>query len=348
MTLQEYLKYKTAFLERAEIDDAENEAWICLMTATDMSRSELRFSMGEELEDCLRPSTISKLETIFARRANHEPLAYIVGLAPFYNLEFSVGPGVLIPRFDTETLVETALAALGHEVMLAGAPDVPQVRTAEEGLSGELTDGFSADSEDDSKGDSEGIDAGNIVTNIEITGISDAVRIFDLCTGSGCVGITIAHELQERGVPFELIMTDISPEASAFAKENAARILGDSDWKVMRADLWPDGDEAAWKADLIVANPPYITKAEMDELSEEVRECEPELALTDGGDGLALYRRIAADLPKYLKTGGVLAVEHGCDQGVAVRELLGTVLASPMTIQDYGGNDRVTCGRREA
>lgn len=297
MTLQEYLKEKNTLLEQAGIEDAENEVWICLMSVTDLSRAQIRFSMSEEIEDVLAPATLWKLEDVFVRRADHEPLAYITGKTPFYDLEFSVGPGVLIPRFDTEILVETALKEIG-----------------------------------------------NIVTNIEMSGFSDVVRIFDLCTGSGCVGITIAHELKQQCIPYELVMTEISPEAAAYATANAQRILGDGDWKVELVDLWPTTSE---QADLIVSNPPYIPEEEMQELAPEVRDCEPSLALTDGGDGLMLYRRMAQDIKKYLKPGGILAVEHGYDQGEAVRGILGQTLTDPRTIQDYGGHDRVTCAKSE-
>lgn len=327
MTLQDYLKEKTELLERSGIEDAENEAWVILMSLTDLNRAQIRFSLAKALDDCLSAETLWKLEDVWVRRADHEPLAYIIGKAPFYDLEFDVGPGVLIPRFDTEILVETALASLGCEVMLPHAEQVPQVeQNAEDSVD------YSED---------------NTVTNIEISGIPSVIRIFDLCTGSGCVGITIAHELMRRGIPFELVMTEISEEAARYATANATRILGDVDWKVERVDLWPTITEEWEKADLIVSNPPYITKEEMGDLAIEVRDKEPSLALTDGGDGLTLYRRICAELPSYLRQGGVLTVEHGCDQGEAVRTLLHPVLGSVGTLQDYGGHDRVTCGRRE-
>ena len=123
----------------------------------------------------------SSLEKTYELRACGEPLAYIVGHAPFYDLEFSVGEGVLIPRFDTEVLVETALKALGVGDFPFPDTDgpVPQVNTAAPFI------------------------------------------IYDLCTGSGCVGITIAHELLKRNIPCRLLMTDISEEAASYAKKNA-------------------------------------------------------------------------------------------------------------------------------
>ncbi len=335
MTLQDYLKEKTELLERSGVEDAENEAWVILMSLTDLNRTQIRFSLAKELDDCLSAETLWKLEDVWVRRADREPLAYIIGKAPFYDLEFDVGSGVLIPRFDTEILVETALASLGCEVMLPHAEEVPQV---EQDAADFIEEAIVPDN----------CNEDNTVTNIEISGVPAVIRVFDLCTGSGCVGITIAHELMRRGIPFELVMTEISEEAAHYATTNAERILGDNDWKVELVDLWPSINEEWEKADLIVSNPPYITKEEMEDLALEVRDKEPSLALTDGGDGLTLYRRICAELPSYLRQGGVLAVEHGCDQGEAVRDLMHPVLRNVGTIQDYGGHDRVTFGRRES
>lgn len=340
MTLQEYLNEKTALLARAGIDDAEGEAWFCFAEGTGMDKATYRFSASEDLEGFFAPGLIEAMDEIFARRASHEPLAYISGKAPFFDLEFSVGPGVLIPRFDTEILVETALGTLGLPQMLPGSPKLPSVTSRS---------------------------LCNSVTNTE----KSAFRIIDLCTGSGCVGITIAHELEKRNIPYDLVMTEISPEAAAFAEENAERILGENDslngssWRVEITDLWPAESDsqseqsgirpapAVEKADLIVSNPPYVTKAEMDDLAPEVKEHEPALALTDEGDGLAIYRRIAEDLKKYLAPGGVIVVEHGCDQGKDVRAILAAALSSDKkdgsikTIKDYGKKDRVTCGKMD-
>ena len=347
MTVQEYLKEKTAMLAAAGIEDAENEAWVCLLDRTGLSKSAFRED-GKDIGDVLSKSQIDFLETLFARRAGHEPLAYIVGKAPFYDLEFLVGPGVLIPRFDTEILVETALGCLGYPVMI---PELSSLPRCEMHCNTVTNADISVVSEDSGKS---GRKAGS------------PVRILDLCTGTGCVGITIAHELMKKGVAFDLVMTEISEEAASFARENASRILGDLSWKVEVVDLWPaisdseggnrvsdEKDESApkkdpaWQADVLVSNPPYVKIEEMKELAPEVKDHEPALALTDEGDGLSLYRRIIEGVDRYLAPGGVLAVEHGCEQGSDVRKILETGLKEVMTIQDYGHLDRVTCGKRK-
>ena len=310
MTVQEYLKEKTELFSRSGVPEAENEAWVVLETVSGLTRSSIRFSFAKELAEVVSGEVFSSLEKTYELRACGEPLAYIVGHAPFYDLEFSVGEGVLIPRFDTEVLVETALKALG--VGDFPFPDTdgpaPQVNTAAPFI------------------------------------------IYDLCTGSGCVGITIAHELLKRNIPCRLLMTDISEEAASYAKKNAQEILGTRvSWEVQIADLWPvdRAEKTGARADLIVANPPYITKDEMDDLSVEVGKHEPHLALTDGGDGLMFYKRIFAGLPQYLKDGGVFAVEHGYLQKENIRRHMPEYLTDVISVKDYGDNDRVTCGRKK-
>ncbi|MBO7563639.1 MAG: peptide chain release factor N(5)-glutamine methyltransferase, partial [Clostridiales bacterium] len=171
-----------------------------------------------------------------------------------------------------------------------------------------------------------------------------AVVILDLCTGSGCVGITIANELRKRNIPYELWMTEISDEAAAYAQKNAETILGKGSFEVEITDLWPKEE---LKADILVSNPPYVEEKEMAELSREVRDHEPALALTDGGDGLAFYRRIIGDLGKYLKDGGVFLLEHGYRQKAPIREMMPEGAKNLVCVKDYGGNDRVTAGRWE-
>lgn len=310
MTVQEYLKEKTELFSRSGVPEAENEAWVVLETVSGLTRSSIRFSFAKELAEVVSGEVFSSLEKTYELRACGEPLAYIVGHAPFYDLEFSVGEGVLIPRFDTEVLVETALKALGVGDFPFPDTDgpVPQANTAAPFI------------------------------------------IYDLCTGSGCVGITIAHELLKRNIPCRLLMTDISEEAASYAKKNAQEILGTRvSWEVQIADLWPvdRAEKTGARADLIVANPPYITKDEMDDLSVEVGKHEPHLALTDGGDGLMFYKRIFAGLPQYLKDGGVFAVEHGYLQKENIRRLMPEYLTDVISVKDYGDNDRVTCGRFE-
>lgn len=210
------------------------------------------------------------------RRAQGEPIAYLLGAREFYGRRFAVSPAVLVPRPETELLVELALS------QLAG-----------------LT----------------------------------APRVLDLGTGSGCIAITLALECPSATV----LAVDRSAEALAIAGDNARR-LGASVGFVL-GDWY---DSVAGRFDLIVANPPYVAIA--DPHLAELRH-EPQPALVAGADGLADLRRIVAGAAAFLRPGGWLAVEHGHDQGFAVRELFSrTGFAAVRTHRDLAGNDRVCSG----
>ena len=328
LTLNEYLKEKTALFARCGIPEAEEEAWILFMTLTDMNKAQIRYSLEKDLFLLFPKEKTEEFDRAFLRRSEGEPIGYICGHAPFYDLEFSVGKGVLIPRFDTEILVESALIALGVEGLPVPESDGEIPKVAHRGKDGLRADALAA--REDAVPECE--DAGGPVV------------ILDLCTGSGCVGITIANELRKRNIPYELRMTEISDEAAAYAQKNSEKILGKGSFAVEITDLWPKEEI---KADILVSNPPYVENAEMAELSREVRDHEPALALTDGGDGLAFYRRIIGELGKYLKDGGVFLLEHGYRQKAPIREMMPEGVKNVVCVKDYGGNDRVTAGRWE-
>lgn len=218
--------------------------------------------------------------SLVRRRAKGEPLAYITGRREFWSLALTVTPDVLIPRFETEILVECALEAL------------------------------------------EG---------------GKAARVVDLGTGSGAVALAIASERSHC----EVHGTDISPAAIDLARRNA-RELG-----LQRVQF----HQGSWYAplngqfSLIVANPPYV-RPDDPHLFEGDCQYEPRLALTDGQDGLAAIREITHQAPDWLLPGGWLMLEHGFDQGAAVRELMAAQGFEQVdTRQDLAGHERVTLGR---
>ncbi len=160
-------------------------------------------------------------------------------------------------------------------------------------------------------------------------------RLLDLGTGTGCIGLTL---LAERPDALGLL-TDLSPRALAVAQDNA-RLLGVADRAAFRVSDWFDQVQGGF--DLIVSNPPYIAADEMADLSPDVRDWEPQLALTPGGDGLDPYRRIAAQVAGHLAPGGRLLVEIGPSQGAAVRDLFAAAgLARIEVHPDLDGRDRV-------
>jgi len=276
-----------------------NEELLELLKRSGDDEAELDLKiLSEELkgEDLLKAVT---------RRASGEPLAYILGYRHFYKECYKVCPGVLIPRADTEILVESALKFLGLNVMATGdVLNVPEYRK-------EIAD----------------------------------IRFADLCTGTGCIGISIANEIVRAGGNTKGYLIDISDTAIGVSTSNVeSQALKPEDIKVIKHDILSSCPELE-KLDFIVSNPPYITNSEMEELESVVKDHEPDLALRAGDDGLDFYGPLVEYAKNLLKDGGALMVEHGCAQGEAVRRIFGQDgLKNIMTIRDYGGNDRVTLG----
>ena len=250
---------------------------------------------GEALDEAVR------------RRASGEPLAYILGHRHFYREDYKVRPGVLIPRADSEVLVEACLQYLGC------------LETA--------------------LGD---------VSKISPSGVSGAIRFADLCTGTGCIGISLANEVIRRGRDISGVLTDISDTALKTAEENVTgSLVKPGILQVIRHDILTEDLTGGY--DLIVSNPPYITDAEMEQLDREVSGYEPHLALEAGEDGLRFYKTIFPRAYSALTDRGAVMVEHGYLQGEQVRSLCEEAgFKRIITLKDYGGNDRVTAGFKNA
>lgn len=179
--------------------------------------------------------------------------------------------------------------------------------------------------------------------------LHDGMEVLDLCTGTGCILISLLYYSNNcRGVG-----ADISEEALKIAEDNAEGLLGsrtvcgDSERQVrfVRSDLFENVDG---QFDMIVSNPPYIQSEVIDTLMPEVREHEPRQALDGGRDGLLFYRRILAEVPRYLRRGGTLFFEIGFDQGESVSHLMEkSGFTEIRVVKDYGGLDRVVWGTLE-
>jgi release factor glutamine methyltransferase len=169
--------------------------------------------------------------------------------------------------------------------------------------------------------------------------LSDGMRFMDLCTGSGCVALSILNYTNDTSC----VMTDISDKAIEVATGNRDR-LGFSDRaEIVKTDLFPQDDDK--KFDMIVSNPPYIRTDVIATLPPEVGNGEPYIALDGGQDGLIFYRRIIENAPKWLYTSGWLMMEIGYDQGDAVAGLMKDGgFHEVEVIKDLGGNDRVVRG----
>ncbi|MGP5209883.1 peptide chain release factor N(5)-glutamine methyltransferase [Psychrobacter alimentarius] len=215
------------------------------------------------------------------------PLAYLTGQQAFWSLNFTVNEHTLIPRPDTEIMIEQVLNWINTQ------PTSPSTK-----------------------------------------------RLLDLGTGSGCIAISLAHELKKDN--WQLVAVDLSAAALEVARHNALiNKVGNiefiqSSWY----DKLSTSDQHLF--DVIVSNPPYIDEA--DEHLAQLK-AEPISALSAPNHGLADIEHIIQQAPDYLRADGLLAIEHGFDQGVAVRQLFANNgFESVMTVQDYGGNDRVTLG----
>ena len=277
MTYQELYRKAFGMLWEAGCREAQSDARQLLFYAADLDLSTYALRMNEKV-----PEDISKryLETV-ARRSAREPIQYITGEAPFFGYTFYVTPAVLIPRFDTEILVEEALRYVKHDS-----------------------------------------------------------HILDLCTGSGCILLTILAECNRMyGDACEIKGTasDVSEDALFVAKSNADRLRTEANF--ILSDLF---NNICGTYDIITTNPPYIPTAVVAGLEPEVRDHEPNLALDGKEDGLFFYRKIANEAGAYLREGGRLIMEIGFDQGEAVMQLLdGAGYTDVRCIKDLSGLDRV-------
>ena len=275
MTYREALDNGEIILNTAGVPDARNDAWLLMAMACQIDHTFYYVHMGEQMAS----EQMNSYESLISKRAERVPLQYITGEQEFMGLRFHVNSNVLVPRQDTETLVEEALKRI-----------VP------------------------------------------------GMKLMDMCTGSGCVLISILKNCQ--GV--EGWGYDISKQALAVAKENAK--LNDVAANFEKSDLF---ENISGQFDMIVSNPPYIQTSVIDTLMPEVRDHEPRLALDGSEDGLLFYRKIVQESVIYLKQGGMLFFEIGYDQGEAVSQLMEqSGFLEVRVIKDYGGMDRVVYGTR--
>ena len=258
-------------LWEAGIEEADAEARQALSCLLSVDMSQLFLTGGQEVS----PGTEQALLDLVRRRREGEPLAYILGERWFYGRPFRVTPHVLIPRQETELLVEEALKVTGKDTAYA-----------------------------------------------------------DICTGSGCVAVTVALEAgcAAYGV-------DISPEALAVARQNGEALGAPVEW--LEGDLL---EPLAGPLDVITANPPYVTPGEYATLTPEVKR-EPALALLGGEDGLALYRRLVPQAAARLRPGGWLLCEMGCTQGDGLCRIYREAGFSPQVVEDLTGRPRIVVGQ---
>jgi len=292
-------------LEAAGIEDPRLEARILMERCLGLSRVELY----REPDRPLSPAELAAYESLVARRAGREPLAYVVGHREFFGLDFLVDRRVLVPRPETELLVEEALRVLGELPLQRDRPPLPpRAGGAEQGLRGERG-------------------ARSLP--------SPAPVLADVGTGSGAIAVSLAVHRPDALV----YAADVSAEALEVAAENARRHGVAGRVVPLLGDLLAPLPE---RVDLIAANLPYVSAADLARAQPEVAR-EPRLALDGGADGLAVYRRLLAQAPGCLRPGGALLFEIGAGQGSAAVEMAAQAFpgAAVRLLRDHAGLDRV-------
>ena len=274
-TLRQLLSWGSETLEKAEVPDSGQDAWMLMEEVFGIEKS-YYFLHGTDKID---PDVQKRYEEMIRDRAKRIPVQYLTGKAWFMGYEFLVNSSVLIPRFDTEVLVEET-----------------------------------------------------------IKHIMPGCRLLDVCTGSGCILLSLLEEC--KGRISAATGVDISKDALQVAIANRNRMGLTADFR--ESDLFSDVEGVY---DVIVSNPPYIATKELEGLMPEVRDHEPRMALDGTEDGLHFYRRIIEEAGKHLVSSGMLFFEIGYDQGQAVSELMRTEgYREVQVVQDYAGLDRVVFG----
>ena len=281
MTLYEAYCFGEQELKNRNIDDASLDAWYLLEFATGISRARY-YSDKDHIISAIQ---IEKYQEYIKRRASYIPLQHITGVQEFMGLEFEVNGHVLIPRQDTEVLVETILDYCNKKKF-------------------------------------------------------SNIRILDMCTGSGCILISLLRILEKRNATG--VGSDVSGEALAVAKKNAVKNQVEMKAAFVESDLF---DKIEGTYDIIVSNPPYIRTNVIEDLQTEVKMHDPWIALDGKEDGLYFYRKIIKDSTKYLRENGWLFFEIGYNQAEEVISLMEKEQYINISVKkDLAGLDRVVCG----
>lgn len=277
-TLRDCLTDGRIYLKEHGINEYDLDAWYLMEYVWKMDRTEYFMKMQETAD----PEKEEEYQKILKRRASRIPLQQLTGEAWFYGRKFYVNEHVLIPRQDTEVLIEEVLKQM------------PQ--------SGHL---------------------------------------LDLCTGSGCILLTLLQEKPK----WTGIGVDISAEALNVAEKNRSMMQVQAE--LLESDLFSALNREE-RFECIVSNPPYIPSAVITTLMDEVKGHEPVIALDGGEDGLYFYRKITREAKKYLQPGGLLCYEIGHDQGEALLQIFREEGYQKGTIvKDLAGLDRVAYARLE-
>ena len=292
------MNYTEAFLmgmqklKEAEIGEAQLDARLLLEEVCGTDHNTLLCHGDREVSEAEEEQYRKALE----QRAVHVPLQHLLGYQDFMGLRFQVNEHVLIPRQDTECLVELAVE------------DIRNRKTQNRCESNNT-----ADQKNEQK-----------------------VKVLDLCTGSGCIGISVAKLCPDT----EVTLADISEGALSVAKKNAQNL--DAGVTLIKGNLF---ENIEGRFDYILSNPPYIPSEVIEGLMPEVKEHEPRLALDGEADGLSFYREIINEAPDYLNPDGRIYFEIGVEQGEDLTHLMNERGFSEVKVhKDLAGLDRIVTG----
>lgn len=309
MTLSEALRKGRDILKASGIEAPAGEVGVLLCSAAGCERLFL-YTHGEMLLDAAQEQ---RFMSMLEKRALGVPLQYITGMQEFMSLPFKVREGVLVPRQETELLVETVIACFGGKTsVLYGLP----VSTVMDDMMGTKMQGL-------------------VLNNSEMPDIS----ILDIGTGSGCIAISLAHYLPKA----VLTAVDKMADALEIARENADMNGVAGRISFIQSNLFERLSDH--KYDAIVSNPPYIRTSDIPGLQREVSCYEPMAALDGGSDGLYFYRAIIKDARLHLNENGLVAFETGYDQAAEVAGMMSDDFREIEIKKDLSGIDRVVTGR---
>lgn len=270
---------KTQLIAAGKQESLVDAEWL-MCEVTGLTRTTLQLSGDVLLSD----HQVKTFKRYMQKRLDGTPIQYILGIQSFYGYEFEVNANVLIPRFETEELVDRAIRWSRKRA---------------------------------------------------------AKTLIDMCTGTGCIGLTVLKECEEMSGH----LVDYSPEAISVAKKNRHNLNLEQRCKIWHSDLFEALPDI--KVDMVISNPPYIGREIIDTLDIEVKCFEPVMALDGGVDGLDFYRRISVDAKAYLNEGGILMFEIGYDQMQAVSGILEVNGYKEIEgFQDMSGKDRMVMGVR--
>ncbi|MBE7020223.1 MAG: peptide chain release factor N(5)-glutamine methyltransferase [Ruminococcaceae bacterium] len=277
-SIKEALNFGFLKLKENNIDSALIDTYVLLCHILKCDKGYLTVHNNEPISEV----ALSEFENLIEKRAKKMPVKYLTGICEFYSLEFMVDKNVLIPRPDTEIIIDTALNEIDR---------------------------------------------------------NKDIKILDLCSGSGCIGITLATLYKNS----QVTLVEVSDGAISISQKNIIKHNLDDRIKIVKRDILSESLQGTF--DLIVSNPPYINEDDYKKLDEDVKNYEPELALVSHGDEYKFYKRIIDSFSKNLADNGIILLEIGYNQSEYLSEYAfnSHIFSDISVVKDLSGINRVLC-----